>query len=111
MRPASILAALWADGITVELIHGDRLLISPASALTNAQRELLKANKPAVLTFLHEAQHIATALMEVSMRACTAHGDRPDARAAMRADCQATPPHLRADLLDHFQASYPKVKP
>ncbi|RYG55104.1 MAG: hypothetical protein EON56_06150 [Alphaproteobacteria bacterium] len=107
MAPASILAALWADGITVDLIDGDLLLISPASALTNAQRDSLKANKPAVLTFLHEAEHIATALMEVAMRACHAHGDGPAARAEMQADCLATPPHLCADLLDHFRASYP----
>lgn len=50
-------------------------------------------------------------LLPAAMRACDRHGDGEDARAQMRADCLATPPHLRADLLAHFAATYPKARP
>ena len=45
-------------------------------------------------------------LIAVSMLACIHHGDGEEAREAMRADCIATPPHMRADLLDYFTQTY-----
>jgi hypothetical protein len=47
-------------------------------------------------------------LIEAAMRACDHFGDGNEAREQMRADCEATPPHLRSDLLDHFRQTYPK---
>lgn len=41
-------------------------------------------------------------LMNAAMRVCDLHNDGEKAREDMRADVLATPPHLRADLLDHF---------
>lgn len=46
-------------------------------------------------------------LIAAAMRACDAHGDSPEAREQMRRDCLETPPHLRADLLQHLRAAYP----
>lgn len=58
------------------------------------------------------AHRLAGDLMAAAMRACDRHGDDYHAREQMRADCLATPPHQRADLLDHFQKTYPaKGKP
>lgn len=45
-------------------------------------------------------------LLTAAERACEHWGDGPEARRVMRADCLATPPHLRADLIQHFQESY-----
>ncbi len=46
-------------------------------------------------------------LIEAAMKACDHHGDGEAGRQQMRDDCQATPQHLRADLLVHFQQTYP----
>lgn len=45
-------------------------------------------------------------LLAAAKRACEHWGDGPEARQAMKADCLATPPHLRADLIQHFQENY-----
>jgi len=42
-------------------------------------------------------------LLRAAVRACDAYGDGEEAREQMRADCMATPPHLRAELLAHFR--------
>ena len=80
-----------------------------------AKREqcaLVKANKPQLAQSLTDASTTTAALIDAAMRACDRHGDDEHAREQMRADCLATPPHQRADLLDHFQKTYPaKDKP
>lgn len=45
-------------------------------------------------------------LLAAAQLACDHWGDSQEARRAMRADCLATPPHLRADLIQHFQENY-----
>lgn len=42
------------------------------------------------------------------MRACDAWNDTAQARDQMHRECLETPPHLRADLLDHLTNQYPK---
>lgn len=46
-------------------------------------------------------------LLTAAERACTHWGDGPEARRAMRSDCLSTPPHLRAELIQHFEETYP----
>ena len=46
-------------------------------------------------------------LSDAAMRACDFHGDGADARGQMHQDCFNTPPHLRADLLEHFRQTCP----
>lgn len=58
----------------------------------------LPSESPAVPT-VHD-------LLAAAQRACDHWGDSPEARRAMRADCMATPPHLRADLIQHFEETY-----
>ena len=48
------------------------------------------------------------ALIEAAMRACARWDDDYPARDQMRREVLATPNHLRADLLAHFIATYPK---
>lgn len=112
MTPAAILAQLWADGVTVHLTPDGQNLSAPAGRLTTKQRALVLANKAQLVQFLTDASTTAAALIDAAMRACDQHGDDYHAREQMRADCLATPPHQRADLLDHFNKTYPaKDKP
>lgn len=47
--------------------------------------------------------HRVTAdLLKAAMRVCDRHGDEETARQDMRDQCTALPPHLQADLLQHF---------
>ena len=110
MTPAVILEVLWAQGFTVSLVDNDRLAVSPASTLHDTQRELLRANKAAIVAALREANCITIDLIAAAMRACDRHGDDKAARADMRRACLDSPMHLQADLLDYFNQTY-GVKP
>lgn len=52
------------------------------------------------------AEELTQQLLGAAMAACDHHGDGPEAREQMRRECMETPPHLRADLLDHFRKAY-----
>ena len=87
-----------------------RLMANPAK-LANADNgqpvELATLAKLAVSQ--HTSTHIDPVLqdlLEAAMRACDAWKDGPEAREQMRRDCIDTPPHLRADLRDHFNQTY-----
>lgn len=84
--------------------------INPATdGATDAQRWAKGGATSApgcVLRSLGDATRNFDPLTEAAMRACDAWGDGPEARAAMRRDCLATPEHLRADLLAHFRTAY-----
>jgi hypothetical protein len=54
------------------------------------------------------AHRVMKKLLEAAMRACDHHGDGAEAREEMKRQCLETPPHLRADLLAHFQREYPE---
>ena len=108
MTAVSILEVLWAQGFTVSLADNDRLAVSPASTLHDTQRELLRANKAAIVTLLRDAKVTTDALVKAAMLACDHFNDSPANRDLMRAECLATPAHLQADLLNHFQKNYPQ---
>lgn len=48
------------------------------------------------------AHRLAKELIAAAMRRCDKFKDGEAARADMRRDCLELPPHLQADLLDHF---------
>lgn len=106
MPAASILEVLWAQGFTVSLVDNDRLAVSPASTLHDTQRELLRANKAAIVALLRDAKATTDALVKAAMLACDHWGDSPADRAEMKRECLATPAHLQADLLNHFLKTY-----
>lgn len=91
-------------------IDGGKLLAHPAARLTDELRALIRDHKPELLGLLTNAHETTISLLAAAMLACDHHGDNPAAREAMRADCLATPPHLRADLLAHFKQTYPESK-
>ena len=111
MTAASILEQLWAQGFTISLVDDDRLAVSPASNLHDSQRELLRANKAAIVALLRDAKTTTDALVKAAMLACDYWGDNPADRDLMRLECLATPAHLQTDLLNHFSKNYPESKP
>jgi hypothetical protein len=101
MQHIDLLRVLHDAGVTLEL-RGGKLLVHPAERLTDGLRTSIREHKPALLDFLVEVTRQAADLIDAAMRVCDHHGDGEEARADMRADCLATPPHLRVDLLDHL---------
>ena len=108
MTAQSLLRALWIAGIDMELTDDGQHIKVPANTLTPDQRAEVIALKPALIAHLVEASTVTARLMVAAMRVCDRYGDGAAARAEMRADIEAIPPHQRADLLDHLNATYPK---
>lgn len=87
-----------------------RLMASPANA-ANYTVERGKVRRPlaTVATVAIRQQRstsidpAVTELLEAAMRVCDAWNDSEAAREQMRQDLLQTPPHLRADLLEHFK--------
>lgn len=52
------------------------------------------------------AHRVTAELIEAAMVACDHHQDSEAAREQMREQCLALPPHLQADLIEHFRQSY-----
>ncbi len=102
MAPESICRLLHGAGLHIRS-DGERLRVSPVELLTDEIRQLLREYKPALLGFLADVQQTTDKLIEAAMLVCERHADIEQARADMRADVLATPPHLRADLLRHFR--------
>ncbi len=54
MTPASVLAALRARGVKVTVLDGDRLAVSPGSALDDRLRDAVRREKPALVALLRD---------------------------------------------------------
>lgn len=52
------------------------------------------------------AHRVTAELLKAALLACDHHRDSEAARQAMRDECLALPPHLQADLLEHFRQAY-----
>ena len=103
MKAPELLSTLWADGITTKLTQDGKGISVPAGRLTHEQRAMVLANKSDLIAFLAEAHATTQVLIDAAMRRCDEFGDREAARDEMRQQCLALPPHLQADLLQHFQ--------
>lgn len=110
MNPTTLLAELWADGVSITLAPDGTNLAAPAGRLTPAQREFIKANKPALIDFLVQARATTEAVIAAAMKRSDQFNDSAASREQMRLDVMAVPPHLQADLLEHFQQA-PKWTP
>lgn len=110
MNAQTILADLLAHGIELECTADGRNLTVPAGSLTPQQRAQVLKHKAELIRMVQESSRITHQLLWAAMVACDYHGDGPEAREQMRQDCLNTPPHLRADLLEHFRSTYPKKK-
>lgn len=107
MTPADLCRRVMDAGMTIDA-DGAELVLKPAAKLTPDLRALLVQHKPELLGFIHQADTLTAELLARAMAVCDHHGDDARARADMRADIEATPAHLRADLLAHFQNTNPK---
>ena len=103
MSPNEILAALWADGICLKLTPDWKNLEVPAGRLSPGQRNIVLANKRALVALLVAAHTTTLALVTAAMRRCDEFNDDEADRAAMRSQCIELPPNLQLDLLAHFQ--------
>ena len=106
MRVQTILTELWSEGVHIRLTQDGQSLAVPAGRLTPEQRATVLAHKPELLALLRNAHTTTVQLVAAAKRACDHWGDSPTAREQMRQDVASTPPHLRADLLQHFQDTY-----
>lgn len=103
MNPTTILCELWADGVSITLAPDGTNLAAPANRLTPEQRQIIKANKPALIEFLVQTSAITDQVIKAAMARCDQFNDNAAAREQMRLDVLAVPPHQQQDLLDHFQ--------
>jgi len=110
MTAQTLIRQASAAGVELRLIDGKVKASGNAAALAELVPQL-RQHKPELIQFLQEAHVTTTALIKAAMRACDHHGDNAAAREQMRSECLATPADLRADLLAHFNETYPKVKP
>ena len=93
----------------------DVRLMANAANPANGEREIsqkpLKLATLAGLATSHDPPALLTArLIAAAMRCCDHHGDSKAGRDQMRVECLATPPALQADLLTHFNQTYPESK-
>lgn len=100
-----ILIDLWRDSISVRLAPDGEHLEVPAGRLTPQQRAMVLENKSDLVKYLRDAHATTERLLVAAMQVCDRHGDGDAARQEMRAQCLALPPHLQADLLDHFRGT------
>lgn len=108
MTADAILADLLACGITPAVTPDGTGIEVPAGRLSAAQRAAVIGHKAELIERIRESSRLTAELLAAAMRACDAHGDGEQAREQMRQDVMGTPPHLRADLLEHFRQNYPQ---
>ncbi len=109
MTPQAILRELWSAGICLKLTNDGQNLSVPAGKLSQHQRAQILSNKPAIVEFLQSVDKTTTNLIEAAMRVCDFYGDNETMRESMRLGCLDVPPHLKADLLEHFKTTYPSI--
>ena len=107
-------------GLVLSPTDSGNIKVTPKALITPAVRELVKANKTALMAALETASeqlavskadtNLERPLLEAAVRACGFWGDSRAARAEMIADVKAAPQHLRQDLLEHFLVAYGKAK-
>ena len=110
MTAEAILHGLLESGIHPTLTDDGTGIVVPAGVLTDTQRKAIKSCKAELIERIRESARLTTELLQAAMRCCDHHRDDPEAREQMRQDVLATPAHQQADLLDHFQQTYPNTK-
>lgn len=106
MTAQDILSDLWASGITPRLTEDGTGIAVPAGRLSTAQRADVISHKAELVDLLQAARATTADLLRAALLACDHHHDSEAARQAMRDECLALPPHLQADLLDHFRQAH-----
>ena len=78
------------------------VLAVPTGAVYHLPDRLSSVSSVGIWAVFENTQ-LASDLIEAAMKVCDHHGDGEAARADMRQQCLELPPHLQADLLEHFQ--------
>ena len=85
------------------------LPISRLAELAANEVSILPTEAGAATGFVAPSEASARAttgqLIRAAMKVCIRHGDNDAARQEMREQCLALPPHLQADLLEHFNGT------
>ena len=102
----------WLMAIPANPANSRGPVANPAAAQPEISQPPPKLATVAKVAISHavsqESAELLTArLIAGAMRACNRWGDGPEARNNMREDVLATPPELRAELLQHFNETYP----
>lgn len=106
MTAATLLRDVLDAGLELRL-DGDVLKLAGDANAVQAWAPRLRPFKAELIAWLLESSQLTHELLRAVMRCCDHHGDDAAARDQMRDDVLAMPPHLRADLLDHFDRTYP----
>lgn len=101
-QPCRNLREVWVRSATTAATHAQQ---APELGATSTKKE----GAPSCVTVASEltAHRTMKQLLQAAMRACDHWNDSDEAREEMRRQCLETPPHLRADLLEHFNRQYP----
>ena len=101
MGAATLMQDMLAAGFGLEVSAG-KLLVTPASQLTDELRTALRARKPELIELIANRSTLAVALAAAINRACDVRGDSDANRAGLLAECAALPREGQADMLAHF---------
>lgn len=99
----SPLQTLIDAGLTLRS-DGERLIVTPASALTEPLRGLIRDRKPELLVSIRRAEALTADLLAAINRCCDVRGDNDRNRSDLIAEAATLPPHLMADAREHFVA-------
>lgn len=97
------MGTLIAAGLTI-CADGGRLIVTPASALTDPLRNLIRGHKAELLALAAESEALASQVIAAINRACDARCDGSKFRAELLAECAQLTPRLQADAIEHFDA-------
>lgn len=95
------LESLVAAGLSLRT-DGEQLIVTPASALTDALRNLIRQNKPRLIADVRNAEALSRDLIASINRCCDVRGDDDANRAALISESAQVELRLLADLREHF---------
>lgn len=99
MGAPDLLQHLRGAGFRLD-VAGDKLMVAPAAALTDAYRQAIREHRTELLALL--AGTPAT-LVNAINRCCDVRGDDDANRAALIAECSALTAPEQADMREHFE--------
>ena len=96
-----LLPLLIECGLTL-CTDGERLIVTPASEITDPLRELIRNNKADLLIAVRAAEIASADLVAAIDRCCDMRGDDDRNRAGLIAEASDFTPEQQRDLTEHF---------
>ena len=97
----SALQTLIDAGLTLH-VDGERLIVSPASLLDDTLRELIRANKVALLAAVRDVEVTFSNLVDAIRDCCAVRGDDDRNRDGLIAEAGDFSTEAQRDLTEHF---------